>query len=127
MTFSVNPSTEKTQAQFQEMAIQQNGKGKGSAITGGEAGSEAPPPSGGDSSQPAPPADGGSSSPPADGSSGGPTMGTGKVGPDGSCTCVVQCMPGSFPAVNAQGIGSVGGLSGTSTLNIAHNSSATTG
>ncbi|GJC82511.1 hypothetical protein ColLi_05349 [Colletotrichum liriopes] len=35
MTFSINPTAEKSQAIFQSMAIQQKGKGAGGAITGG--------------------------------------------------------------------------------------------
>lgn len=49
MTFSINPTAEKTQAMFQSMAIQQRGNGDGSAITGG---GEAPPPEG---AEPPPP------------------------------------------------------------------------
>ncbi|KGQ12502.1 hypothetical protein BBAD15_g1739 [Beauveria bassiana D1-5] len=44
--------------------------------------------------------------------SAGATTGTGTVGPDGSCTCVVACNAGGFPAA-AQGAGAFGGFAGT--------------
>lgn len=119
MTFSVNPTADKTQAMFQAMAIQQNGKGKGTGIVGGDAGA---PPAEGDKPAPPPPAEGenkggdAGTPPPAEGSSGA-TPGQGTVGPDGSCSCVVQCAPGSFP-VNAQGVGSFGGLGGALPMNM---------
>ncbi|TQS31716.1 hypothetical protein Golomagni_07996, partial [Golovinomyces magnicellulatus] len=120
MTFSVNPTADKTQTMFQAMAIQQNGKGKGTGIVGDGG---APPPPEGDKPA-APPAEGDNKGgdmgapppPPAEGSNGA-TPGQGTVGPDGSCTCVVQCAPGSFP-VNAQGAGSFGGLGGALPMNM---------
>ncbi|KAL1879381.1 hypothetical protein VTK73DRAFT_7018 [Phialemonium thermophilum] len=126
MTFSINPTANKTQAMFQAMAIAQNGKGSGSAITGNGNGAAAaaPPP-------PPPPA----ASAPADGSItatvGSPSVsatlpvgaasvtdpatgvvsGSGTLNPDGSCSCAVVCGAGSFPAV-AQGNGAFGGFGG---------------
>ena len=109
MVFSINPTAEKTQAMFQSLAIQQNGTGEATPITGGNAG-ENPPPAQSSEATPAqnsetPPAQG-EQPPPA-----GATPGQGTVGADGSCTCVVSCNPGGFPA-NAQGVGATGGFGG---------------
>ncbi|KAK5989332.1 putative GPI-anchored cupredoxin [Cladobotryum mycophilum] len=43
MVFSINPTAAKTQSQFQQMAIAQNGTGEGTPITGGSGGSAPPP------------------------------------------------------------------------------------
>lgn len=112
MVFSINPTAEKTAAMFQQMAIQQNGSGQPSPITGGQPGAPGAPAG----SQPAAPAQ---SSPGAgSGQPGtGVTPGQGTVGPDGSCQCTVQCAPGAFPAMDAQGIGAMGGSSGALPVN----------
>ncbi|KAF5537685.1 serine-threonine rich protein [Fusarium napiforme] len=99
MVFSINPTAEKTQAKFKEMAIQQNGDGKATPITGGDA-------------APAPPAE----SKPAKATPTAPEAtgvvpGKGTIGGDGSCVCMVSCSAGGFPA-QAQGINSFGGLGG---------------
>lgn len=113
MVFSINPTAEKTQAMFQSLAIQQNGTGEGTPITGGNAGGNPPPPA---QSSEAPPAQN-TEAPPAQGEqpppAGSPeaTPGQGTIGADGSCTCVVSCNAGGFPA-NAQGIGATGGFGG---------------
>ncbi|KAJ6788666.1 hypothetical protein PWT90_04975 [Aphanocladium album] len=114
MVFSINPTAEKTQAMFQAMAIQQNGSGESTPITGGSGqpgGQSPPPPPPANAEQPAP----GTSqapSPPAGGQGGtGATPGQGTVGADGSCTCVVACNAGGFPAA-AQGAGAFGGFAG---------------
>ncbi|KAK3186434.1 hypothetical protein K4F52_004735 [Lecanicillium sp. MT-2017a] len=121
MVFSINPTAEKTHAMFQSMAIQQNGSGEGTPITGGNGGGNPPPPA---QSGEAPPAQGqqpppaqGEQPPPAEGGNGA-TPGKGSVGADGSCTCVVSCNPGGFPA-NAQGIGATGGFGGSIPMNMA--------
>ncbi|KAI1799303.1 Cupredoxin [Daldinia bambusicola] len=101
MTFSINPTAEKSQAMFQAMAIQQNGTGAGSAITGNatEPAVAAPAASATESataSAPAPP---------------GVTQGMGTV-ENGACVCAVQCSTGSFPVNAAQGAGAFGGFAG---------------
>jgi plastocyanin len=128
MTFSINPTADKTQALFQSMAIAQNGTGTGSAITGGGAAA----PGGGQAAAPA----GSSSSVAAGGeaaatsltatvggeatattaaggaaATGGVAVGTGQIQADGACSCAVVCNVGPFPAV-AQGAGAFGGLPG---------------
>lgn len=130
MTFSINPTAEKTQALFQAMAIQQNGQGGGSAITGNGGGAPAGAPAG------AAPAAGSSSVVAGEGAAVTPTVGdagsatvgtggavatnnvgsgfatgSGTINPDGSCSCAVICNAGSFPAV-AQGNGAFGGFAG---------------
>ncbi|XXG97040.1 nucleolar protein [Hypoxylon texense] len=100
MTFSINPTAEKTQAMFQAMAIAQNGTGAGSAITGNATTSAA--------------ADSAATSTAAAGAAATSaiTAGTGLV-EGGACVCAVQCSTGSFPAVAAQGIGAFGGFAGS--------------
>ncbi|KAM3453511.1 hypothetical protein MY3296_003742 [Beauveria thailandica] len=137
MTFSINPTANKTQAIFQSMAIAQNGTGEATPITGGTGNPGAapapPPPANAEepnestttepaneeptSSLPAeePAATEAPASPAAGGEGEGSadaTTGTGTVGADGSCTCVVACNAGGFPAA-AQGAGAFGGFAGT--------------
>ncbi|KAI1132161.1 hypothetical protein F5Y10DRAFT_231691 [Nemania abortiva] len=125
MVFSINPTAEKTQAIFQAMAIQQKGQGAGSAITGGNGTAT----------------DGGASSVASDAAAtstaavatetaaaGGATetgsasgsiqTGTGQLAA-GACVCAVTCGAGSFPAVNAQGIGNFGGVPGAIPVSMA--------
>ncbi|KJR85550.1 serine-threonineeeee rich protein [Sporothrix schenckii 1099-18] len=138
MTFSINPTAAKTQAMFQQMAIAQNGTGTGSAITGngggaaagGAAAGGAAAGSGtgttvasGTTTSAVAAADsltatlGGTAATntaAAVGSSGtGLTTGTGSINADGSCSCAVMCAAGSFPAVQAQGVGAFGGFGGS--------------
>lgn len=108
MTFSINPTADKTQALFQSMAIAQNGTGTGSAITGG-APAAAPPAaaaSNGTASAAPAAASGGAAA------GGNVQSGQGTLANGGACTCAVTCSPGSFPAVNAQGLGAFGGMAG---------------
>ncbi|KAI1418126.1 Cupredoxin [Hypoxylon sp. FL1857] len=100
MTFSINPTAEKTQAMFQSMAIQQNGQGAGSAITGNATESASA-----SSAVAAPPAA------TSDASTGSISMGSGTV-ENGACVCAVTCSQGSFPAVAAQGVDAFGGFAG---------------
>ncbi|KAI1107342.1 Cupredoxin [Jackrogersella minutella] len=95
MTFSINPSAAKTQAMFQAMAIQQNGTGAGSAITGNSTDTAA------SSAVAAAPA----------ATASGAVMGSGTI-QNGACVCAVTCSSGSFPAVAAQGVGAFGGIAG---------------
>ncbi|KAJ9141975.1 Serine-threonine rich protein [Pleurostoma richardsiae] len=112
MTFSINPTAAKTQAMFQAMAIAQNGTGTGSAITGN--GTAAAPAEG--SSSVATTATSllplGTESAAASTATSSVVTGTGTTNADGSCACAVVCAVGSFPAVQAQGIGAFGGFSG---------------
>ncbi|KAK7948242.1 uncharacterized protein PG986_009128 [Apiospora aurea] len=102
MTFSINPTAEKSQALFQSMAIAQKGQGAPSAIVGGGAANgTAPPP---------PPAAGAPRPPPRRQPR---RAGIGQLTPGtGQCVCAVSCAPGSFPAVAAQGLGAFGGMPG---------------
>lgn len=120
MVFSINPTAEKSQAIFQAAAIQQKGQGTGSAITGnatesagGAAGEAAP-------TNVAPGGGAGEGAPAETGAAGG-ASGTVAAGPiqtgvgtiqDGACVCAVSCGVGSFPAVQAQGLGNSGGFPG---------------
>ncbi|KAI0882504.1 Cupredoxin [Annulohypoxylon maeteangense] len=99
MTFSINPSAAKTQAMFQAMAIQQNGTGAGSAITGNSTAIAS-------SAVAAAPA-----ATSAAAASGSINQGSGVI-EGGACVCAVTCSSGSFPAVAAQGIGAFGGIAG---------------
>lgn len=101
MVFSINPTAEKTQAKFKEMAIQQNGDGKATPITGGDAAPAPAPPAESKPAEAAPAAPGAT----------GVVPGKGTIGGDGSCVCMVSCSAGGFPA-QAQGINSFGGLGG---------------
>ncbi|KAL2264138.1 hypothetical protein VTK26DRAFT_1659 [Humicola hyalothermophila] len=112
MVFSLNPTAEKTHAQFQANAIAQKGNGEGGAITGN-------PPAGGDPNASAPPAadptataTGTGAAPPA-ATNTGIVVGDGRVAPDGSCVCAVQCSFGNFPNMAVQGRDSFGGFGGS--------------
>lgn len=123
MTFSINPTAEKTHAMFQALAIAQNGTGADSAIVGGAPPPPPAPPA--PSAPPAPPA--GEAAPTASGAvapsatvgggaaqTSGFVAGTGQVGADGQCVCAVTCsFTGSdFPAAAVQGRASFGGVPG---------------
>ncbi|KAI0445561.1 Cupredoxin [Xylaria telfairii] len=112
MVFSINPTAEKTQAIFQAMAIQQKGQGAGSAITGNATSS-----AGADEAATTTAAAGGATEVAGGAtetaSAGGAIQtGTGQI-VAGACVCAVTCGAGSFPAVNAQGIGNFGGVPGS--------------
>ncbi|EPE35947.1 Cupredoxin [Glarea lozoyensis ATCC 20868] len=109
MTFSINPTAEKSHAMFQQMAVAQNGTGTLAPIQGGAAAppaasaSAAPPPP----AAAAPPAAAPPAAPPAAGAM-VPSVGTMQ---GGSCSCACLCGVSSFPTA-AQGINSFGGMSG---------------
>lgn len=112
MVFSINPTAEKSQAKFKELAIAQKGDGKLAPIQGGAPAppaeskpAEAAPPAA------APPAGTDAAAAPPEATGVVPGMGT--VAPDGSCVCHVSCAAGAFPAA-AQGINSFGGMAGKS-------------
>ncbi|KAK4038930.1 hypothetical protein C8A01DRAFT_17027 [Parachaetomium inaequale] len=117
MVFSINPTAEKTHAQFQAKAIQQNGKGAGGAITGNAPAADPNAGTGGAANASAsaslavPPgatATGGA----AGAVNTGVATGTGQVAADGSCVCAVQCSFGGFPNQAVQGRDSFGGFGG---------------
>ena len=126
MTLAVNPTADKTEALFQAMAIQQNGTGAASGITGGTgaAGNGSAAGSAAGSASSAAAVGGAASLTATIGgaaatgtvgtgatSSGSVVSGTGQIGADGQCVCAVQCAVGSFP--NAmQGLGNFGGVAG---------------
>ncbi|KAK4240282.1 hypothetical protein C8A03DRAFT_31585 [Achaetomium macrosporum] len=134
MVFSINPTAEKTHAQFQALAIQQAGSGTGSAITGGgEANASAGAGAGAGASASASASASPSASAGAGGdaaattsaeastpaatevataTSGGIVTGTGTIAADGSCVCAVQCTIGGFPNAQMQGRDSFGGWGG---------------
>jgi plastocyanin len=116
MTFSINPTADKTHAMFQSLAIQQRGNGGGSAITGGQPAAAPPgappaaaPPAGSPPAAVAPGAPGA----PAGQLPAGVVTGAGTVAADGTCICAVSCQfdNSQFP-VAAQGAGAFGGVGG---------------
>ncbi|KAI1291627.1 Cupredoxin [Xylaria venustula] len=109
MVFSINPTAEKTQDLFQAMAIQQKGQGTGSAITGNSTSSAvASDTAAATTVASATDAAGATQTASADGSL---QTGSGQL-VAGACVCAVTCGAGSFPAVDAQGIGNFGGVPG---------------
>ncbi|GAP83814.1 putative serine-threonine rich protein [Rosellinia necatrix] len=125
MVFSINPSTDKTQAMFQAMAIQQKGQGAGSAITGNATSSAVagdPAATGAPAATEAPagtdapaatetPAAGAGGATGTGAAEGAIQTGTGEL-VAGACVCAVTCTGGAFPAANVQGIGNFGGIPG---------------
>jgi plastocyanin len=107
MTFSVNPTANKTQAMFEQMAIAQNGTGTAGAITGGSssAGSVAGTTIATAAAASATSVSSGSSN------AGSLASGTGTTSSGGSCTCSCFCGVAAFPAA-VQGLGGFGGMSG---------------
>jgi len=112
MTFSINPTANKTQAMFEQMAIAQNGTGTASPITGGTASSVAPPASTSvaESVAAAPPPAATSSAAVSVSTSGSVASGTGTLN-GGACECSCLCGTAAFPLA-AQGVGAFGGMSG---------------
>ncbi|KAI9829037.1 MAG: hypothetical protein M1832_000060 [Thelocarpon impressellum] len=100
MTFSINPTAEKSHAKFKELAIQQNGTA--------EAGSSAAPPPPPASATP-PPASAPPTPPPSQTASSNIVQGTGKV-ENGQCAC--QCLCGADSLQQGMGIGNYGGWGG---------------
>jgi hypothetical protein len=100
MTFSINPTANKTQAMFQQMAIAQNGTGTASPITGGSTTSVA---SVAAVTTVASAASAGST---------GLTSGSGTFNTDGSCECSCLCGVAAFPNAAVQGVDAYGGMSG---------------
>lgn len=127
MVFSINPTPEKTQAMFKELAIAQKGDGEGTPIVGGPPAEQpAPPADAPPADAPpadAPPADAPAEAPPAEtpppaGGDNAVVPGNGVV-QDGQCICMVSCSAGSFPVVESQGVGSFGGVPGSLPIQLA--------
>lgn len=110
MTFSINPTADKTQAMFQGMAIAQNGTGTVAPIAGGVA-SAAPPAAPAATNAVAPPAaQAPAAAAPA--AAAPPAMAVGQGTTQGSvCSCSCLCGVAAFPLA-AQGVGMIGGMSG---------------
>ena len=108
MTFSINPTANKTQAMFEQMAIAQNGTGTAGAITGASTGAAAaPPPPAASAAAPPPPSSSSSSN------SGSMVSGSGTLNSGGACSCACLCGVAAFPSA-AQGLGGFGGMTGKS-------------
>ncbi len=108
MTFSINPTANKTQAMFQQMAVAQNGTGATAVIAGGSG-------TGTGSSTTVSVANSAATQSVSSGStssSGTLTTGTGSFDSTGSCQCSCLCGVASFPNAAVQGIGAFGGLPG---------------
>lgn len=129
MVFSINPTAERTHAMFQSMAIAQNGNGAAAPIVGGPpaeaapSGGAAPPPEAAPPASGLPPLEGlppaateslplPVATPPAVGGGTGVVEGIGRV-ENGACICSVQCSMGSFPNLDQQGVGAIGGIGGS--------------
>ena len=104
MTFSINPTANKTQAMFKQMAIAQNGTGTAAPVTGDISTSVA-------AAAPYAATTVTAVASAADGESTGVTPGTGTLNSAGSCDCSCLCGVAAFPNA-AQGIGGYGGMSG---------------
>jgi len=103
MTFSINPTANKTQAMFQQMAIAQNGTGTPAVIVGGTA----------STASTATVAVAGSvatSASTSSTSSSGLTTGSGSLDSTGACDCSCLCGEAAFPNAAVQGVGAFGGL-----------------
>ncbi len=109
MVFSINPTDAKTHAQFQANAIQQNGSGTGSAITGNAPAADPNAAAGAGAAASASP----SLATPPGAAATGVATGTGQIAADGSCVCAVQCSFPGFPNQAVQGRDSFGGFGGT--------------
>ncbi|KAG6036522.1 hypothetical protein E4U41_005624 [Claviceps citrina] len=124
MVFSVNPTADKTHAMFKALAInKQTGNGAATPVTGWQ--QSVTPVAPVTSVAPvapvatvAPVAEAPKQNPAAGqdkqaGQAGtGVTPGKGTIGADGSCSCVVSCSAGAFPAAQVQGVGAFGGMGG---------------
>lgn len=113
MTFSINPTANKTQAMFEQMAIAQNGTGTVAAIAGGSSTtlvSTAAVATSTSSSYSGSSGSDSSSSSSGSSSSGSIVSGTGSM-VGGQCECSCLCGVAEFPSA-LQGIAGFGGMSG---------------
>jgi hypothetical protein len=99
MTFSINPTANKTQAEFQAMAIAQNSTGTTAVIVGGTASTTISTTAAAAATA-------------ASVNSGTMVSGTGTFNTGGACECSCLCGVAAFPNAAVQGIGAFGGLSG---------------
>lgn len=97
MVFSINPTANKTQADFKQLAIAQNGTALATAVIAGGAAKSTTV------SVAAPAA--------STAAAGSMVAGTGTVVAGGACSCACLCGVASFPLA-AQGLGAFGGLPG---------------
>ncbi|OBT73683.1 hypothetical protein VF21_06201 [Pseudogymnoascus sp. 05NY08] len=104
MTFSINPTAAKSQADFMQMAIAQNGTGTAANIVGGTTSVGAV------AAATTAAAAAATNAVAAAGT--GMAAGTGAAGAGGACACSCFCGVSSFPLA-AQGVGAVGGMSGS--------------
>ncbi|KAH6674570.1 Cupredoxin [Halenospora varia] len=106
MAFSINPTADKSQEMFKQMAIAQNGTGATAVIVGGQASAT--------SAAAAPPATNAAAPPAPVQSSAAGTMvgGTGTNTAGGACACSCLCGTAAFPNAAVQGVGAFGGMSG---------------
>jgi len=120
MTFSINPTVNKTQADFEALAIQQNGTGTAAPIVSAPpaatSAAAAPPAAVSVAAPPPPAASAVVAAPPAAASSvsssGLTTNTSGVVEVDGSCSCSVMCGSMQLPNAAVQGRASFGGSGG---------------
>ncbi|TAQ91478.1 hypothetical protein B7494_g245 [Chlorociboria aeruginascens] len=103
MTFSINPTANKTQAMFEQMAIAQNGTGSTAVIAGGSSSAAAAATTVAAATSAAAAAATSSSS---------IVSGTGTINAGGSCDCSCLCGVAAFPNAAVQGVGAFGGVSG---------------
>lgn len=103
MTFSINPTANKTQAQFQQMAIAQNGTGTTAVIAGGTASTTTLATTATTLA---------AAATSTSVNSGTMVSGSGTINTSGACECSCLCGVAAFPNAAVQGIGAFGGLSG---------------
>ncbi|KAH7356663.1 hypothetical protein BKA65DRAFT_211803 [Rhexocercosporidium sp. MPI-PUGE-AT-0058] len=111
MTFSINPTENKTQAMFQQMAVAQKGSGAPAVIVGGQPGAAPPAPPAAAPPAAAPPAP--VAAPPAANAPPAMVGGTGQMA-NGACACSCLCGAAAFPNAAIQGVGAFGGIAGRS-------------
>lgn len=114
MTFSINPSANKTQAMFQQLAVAQKGAGATAVIVGGTpaaTGAAPPPPAGSAAAPPPPPPPAAAAPPPPAGGAGSMVGGTGAM-QNGACACSCLCGAAAFPNAATQGLSAFGGIAG---------------
>ncbi|KFY12194.1 hypothetical protein V492_04025 [Pseudogymnoascus sp. VKM F-4246] len=107
MAFSINPTAAKSQADFKQLAIAQNGTGAAANIAGGSTavGADATTAAAAAAAPVATAAN-------AAGTGTGMAAGTGAAGAGGACACSCFCGVSSFPLA-AQGVGATGGMPGS--------------
>ncbi|KFX88741.1 hypothetical protein O988_08921 [Pseudogymnoascus sp. VKM F-3808] len=105
MTFSINPTAAKSQADFMQLAIAQNGTGAAANIVGGTT-------SVGAAAAATTAAAAAATNAVAANNGSGMAAGTGAAGAGGACACSCFCGVSSFPLA-AQGVGASGGMPGS--------------